>query len=1150
MNMSTLFRMLDHISGRGGKHRHSEQTTGGHSEKGPEMLEGWKSGAGTILLRNLLRHSLPLLVLYGVCAPLTFGEQAKPSVDYATDIKPLLRNKCFTCHGALKQEGGLRLDAATLIQKGGESGPAYVAGSVVKSLILVRVTGDEDQRMPPADDGPRLSADEVAKLTSWIQAGAVAPSEAIPEHPSRHWAFLPPVKGDVPGVSANWIRSDIDRFLASEQQRVGVKAVGETSRAMLLRRASLALTGLPPTPDERRAFLDDTSEDAFEKAIDNLLNSPRYGERWARHFMDIWRYSDPSGYGKEIRDSREHIWRWRDWIVESVNEDKGYDKMIVEMLAADEAAPEKQASLRATGFLARNWYKFNRNVWLDNIVEHTSKAFLGLTINCARCHAHKYDPFEQDGYYRMRAIFETHDVRDDPLWNATSPDSPAPEGTLVRAYDAHLDRQTFPFLMGNENRPEQGRPLSPGLPELLGELSIEPVPLPVTVWYPALRKDNREAGLKAAKTQIAAAETARKTAQAALVAARKSLAEFRDPTPDSSDPQKKSPPVNVTGDPVLRDDFSTLNRNNWTVEDGKWSIRDGRVVQSNGATKQHRLVSKISHPRDFRAKLKLRITGGETYKSVGIGFDGHGLAMNSVYLSVSGLKVQFTSQGSDARWVYPAAGMAQHAIKVGQDYVLELLVKDQLLNVLLDGDLKVAYNLPKRKAGRISVWAFSATGEFDQLDVTTLAAKTELQPAASGAPTVPKAPTRKGLELAVRVAEAALQVAIAQRRAAHSGIATLEARTKAEAVKYGLKKGDLDALAAVAGRASRRNNADVLAEKIAQAELKSEQARQKQATPDKAIRLKADGELQAAQKDLANLQKQYQTAQGQLENGSDEYAALGPQYPKTSSGRRIALARWITDRKNPLAARVLVNHVWLRHFDVPLLERTFNFGLQSPRPRHAKLLDWLAVQFMEDGWSLKKLHKRIMMSGVYRRTSSSADASPETRSADPDNMTLWRMNARRMEAEVVRDSLLFLGNSLDLTKGGPPVEHTQGQTVLRRSLYFRQDKERQMTFLSLFDGAKVNECYERKSTVAPQQALAMFNSRIAADQARQIAETYASQQGAGFVKAIFEHVLCREPTAKEQAECARFLADFQGSSEARRQLALVLLNHNDFVTIR
>ena len=1094
-----------------------------------------------------------LLVLSVACAAQTARAQGESkteqppgkSVNYLTEIKPLLRDKCFSCHSSRKQEGGLRLDAASLIRKGGESGPGYVSRSASNSLILQRVTAADDNRMPPAEEGPRLTADEVAKLTAWIQSGAAAPDEAIPEHPSRHWSFLPPVKADVPSTSAGWIRSDIDRFLAAEHQHLGVTAVGETSRSMLLRRASLVLTGLPPTPAERRAFLDDESKAAFENAVDRLLESPRYGERWARHFMDIWRYSDPSGYGKEIRDGREHIWRWRDWIVESLNADKGYDRMIVEMLAADEVSPEDQPSLRATGFLARNWYKFNRNVWLDNIVEHSSKAFLGLTVNCARCHDHKYDPFEQTGYYRMRAIFETHDVRDDSLQLASAG---AANGMLVRTYDAHLDRKTFTFLQGNADRPSED-PLHPGLPKILGELSVEPVSLPVTVWYPALRRENRDAALEAARAAIAAADTGLKNAQAAVAASRKKLAEFQEPKPGSA---KKTIPKTPAGPgtPVLSDDFSKLNLDQWKVESGTWLVKNGRVVQSIGATKQHRLVSSFNHPRDFRAKLRLRITGGETYKSVGLGFDVDGQAMNAVYLSVSGPKVQFTNQASDGVWQYPAGGMSPHPVKVGQDYVLELAVKDQLLNVLIDGELKVAYNLPKRKAGRMSVWAFSATAEFDQLDVTTLPPETQLEPAAGGSAAPPKLLTRKDLQLALKVSEAAEKIAVVHRSVTQSAAAALEARIAVETVKFGLADGNADTLAAAAGRASRQHTVEQLSLQVAQTQLKIEQAGQKQETSSAAARVKATSELQLAEKQLAELQKKLASAKGELENGSNQYAVLGPQYPKTSSGRRLAFARWITDRKNPLAARVLVNHIWLRHFDAPLLERTFDFGLRSEKPRHAALLDWLAVQFMEEGWSLKKLHKQIVMSGVYRLSSSPNEATAATRAADPDNHTLWRMNARRMEAEAVRDSVLSLGGSLDLSMGGPPIEHTLGQTVLRRSLYFRQDKERQMTFLSLFDGAKVNECYQRKATVAPQQALAMFNSQIAANQARKIAETHRTLNGSEFVKALFEHVLGREPAPKEQLECTQFLAEFKGSAEARRQLALVLLNHNDFVTIR
>ncbi|MFT5325982.1 MAG: mono/diheme cytochrome c family protein [Planctomycetaceae bacterium] len=1097
-------------------------------------------------MNHVDRSSLRNAILLGVFALMTVrtavAENPVGDVDYLTDIKPLLRDKCFSCHSARKQEGGLRLDAASLISRGGDGGPAIVASSPDASQILKRVTAEDDQRMPPSDSGTRLTPEEVAKLSAWIADGAASPTESIPAAPSEHWSFQPPVMIEIPDVSASWIRNDIDRFIAAEHQRAGVNAVGEASPSMLLRRVSLDLTGLPPTLSERQLFLQDDSADAFEHAVDRLLASPRYGERWARHFMDIWRYSDPSGYGKEIRDGREHIWRWRDWIVESLNDDKGYDRMIVEMLAADEVAPNDTNSLRATGFLARNWYKFNRNVWLDNIVEHSSKAFLGLTVNCARCHDHKYDPFEQVGYYRMRAIFETHDVRDDPFSNSS--------GQLVRTYDMHLDRETFTFLQGDENRPDKDNPLTAGLPELLGELPIEPVPLPVTAWYPALREDSRVAAHAAAVAQVSSSEAALKTAQATVLASARKLAAFREV--DSGSSAKESSPtrsVTTVGEaaaPVFADKFSKLNSDQWKVESGEWTVNDGRLVQSLGETKQHRLISMINHPRDFVATLRLRITGGDQYRSVGLGFDVDGRAMNAVYLSVSGPKVQFTNQGSDGRWQYPAAGMSAHHVQVGQDYELKLAVKDQLLNVFIDGELKVAFNLPTtRRPGRFSIWTFSATAEFSQFSLSSLPAGSLLMAGVKGSATPAKPLTRRDLELALQVAKAAEAAAITHQRVAESELESLTARRAAELVKHGLSEGNLNELAVVAGRTSRRLTVDKFEEQIAQSRLKIQQG--VQLPPTDANAKKA---LEVVEKQLAAQLKQLEAARGRLENGSVDYPSLGPNYPQTSSGRRLGFARWITDRKNPFAARVLVNHVWLRHFDSPLVERTFDFGLRSERPRHAVLLDWLAVRLMEENWSLKTLHKQIVMSGLYRLSSSSVEASADTLAVDPDNHSLWRMNVRRMEAEVVRDSVLHLGGSLDMTMGGPPVEHNQGQTVLRRSLYFRQDKERQMTFLSLFDGAKVNECYERKPTVSPQQALAMFNSPIASKQAQKLTEAHASLKSGDFVGTLFRHVLCREPSKHEVTECNQFLVEFDDSTNARHQLALVVLNHNDFVTIR
>ncbi len=224
--------------------------------------------------------------------------------------------------------------------------------------------------------------------------------------------FEPVERPSVPTVRhAGWLRNPIDAFIATEHEKHGLQPRPEANKATLLRRVYLDLIGLPPTREELHGFLEDPTPDAYEKVVDRLLASPRYGERWGRHWMDIWRYSDWAGYGAEVRDSQKHIWHWRDWIVESLNAVKGYDRMVQEMLAADELAPGDAGAARATGFLVRNWYLFNRNVWLDRIVEHTGKAFLGVTLNCTRCHDHCFDPFTQKEYYAIRAIFEPHNIR-------------------------------------------------------------------------------------------------------------------------------------------------------------------------------------------------------------------------------------------------------------------------------------------------------------------------------------------------------------------------------------------------------------------------------------------------------------------------------------------------------------------------------------------------------------------------------------------------------------------------------------------------------------------------------------------------------------------------------------------------------------------
>ena len=340
--------------------------------------------------------------------------------------------------------------------------------------------------MPPESEGVPLSAAEVATIRTWIDQGAKAPPEPVPEDPRKHWAYQPPVRPGIPRVAdPAGTRNPIDAFLSAGYVAKGLKPSPPVSRDLWLRRAFLDLIGMPPTREERKAFLADESTNAEEALVERLLSDPRHGERWGRHWMDVWRYSDWYGLGEEIRYSHPHIWHWRDWIVASINADKGYDRMIEEMLAGDEIAPEDPATLRATGFLVRNWDIFNRNAWLANTVEHTSRAFLGVTIQCARCHDHKFDPVSQADYYRLRAFFEPYQIRIDRVPGQAD----RTKAGLPRVFDDFMETPTFLFVRGDEASPDKSRPMTPAIPAVLGgEIKIRPVPLPITAACPDKRE--------------------------------------------------------------------------------------------------------------------------------------------------------------------------------------------------------------------------------------------------------------------------------------------------------------------------------------------------------------------------------------------------------------------------------------------------------------------------------------------------------------------------------------------------------------------------------------------------------------------------------------------------------------------------------------
>ena len=338
---------------------------------------------------------------------------------YLKSIKPLFQEKCVSCHGALRAEAGLRLDAIQAIRRGGSEGRIADTQDIGQSRLLQRITAlDHASRMPPEGEGTRLTAQQVSLVEEWLRRQMPGPTEEVfVASPREHWAYQPIVFPDLPKVRAVDGANPIDALIGAEQQAIGLVPSPPAAEANWLRRLSYDLTGMPPTVEELDEFSADSGDDRHQRWIERMLAKPSYGERWGRHWMDVWRYSDWDGYKEELRGSQRHIWHWRDWIVESLNHNKPYDEMIIEMLAADEVAPRDASRLRATGFLARNFHKSNRNIWLDATVEHTAKAFLGMTLNCSKCHDHKYDPLPQASYYQFRAIFEPHRIRSQAVWD-------------------------------------------------------------------------------------------------------------------------------------------------------------------------------------------------------------------------------------------------------------------------------------------------------------------------------------------------------------------------------------------------------------------------------------------------------------------------------------------------------------------------------------------------------------------------------------------------------------------------------------------------------------------------------------------------------------------------------------------------------------
>ncbi len=1079
---------------------------------------------------------------------------ADGQVDYLRDIKPIFMNHCVACHGGLKQNSKLRLDTAAGIKQGGESGPGLVIGKPAESFLLEVLTGDAGLQMPPAGQGTPPDAAEIALIRKWIEQGAKATADEKPqEDPRAHWSYQPPKTPAIPvPKDKNWQQHPIDAFIALQHQKHGLEPAPLATPEVLLRRVYLDLVGYPPSRQQLVDFLKNPSEQHYQQIVDRLLESPQYGERWGRHWMDVWRYSD--WYGRrpsnEIRYSQRHIWRWRNWIINSLNADKGYDQMLTEMLAGDEVAPTDNSVLAATGFLGRNWYKFDKNTWLFETVEQTSRGFLGITMRCARCHDHKYDPITQKDYYQFRAFFEPHAFRADKINPQAKTEIDNGKETvltdgLARAYDKDLDVPTYLFERGDDRSPDKEHPLVPGVPDSLGKskLSITPIQLPVPSYIPELQDSYRKIIEGQAQTTINKAKEDSEKSQKLVSQLTAELASLSDQPDPLSKPAK----------PYLVDDFTSLNTKHWKVRRGTWEVKNGHLTQT-AITSFATMESLTNHPRNFVARAKYRKLKPGTARSVGFSFDHvAGVSTQDVYTSrtdgkpAGGVQAFHRIKGKQT---YPREATTTGDFEVGDLIDLEFTVRERNLTIKVNGELRLEYTLPlERQDGKFCVWNHAGNCEFHSLEIKPLVR------------------SRADIEMALSAAKHGVKLAAKQNELAAAKLQEQITQWQAERVRLGVTAGDAKQAAITAHQA--RLQQTVIEAQIALL---------------KATRLVELADTDKNKQQRAMAEKNVQESLEARDNADGTYTQFKATYPTTSTGRRTALAHWMTQAANPRTSRIAVNHIWLRHFGEALVPSVDNFGLSGKKPSHPQLLDWLANQLANNGWRMKPIHRLMVTSRTYRLASRTENVEHPNLQQDPKNRFLWRMNWHRMEAEAVRDSLLAVAGKMDSTVGGPDLAEVEGQTSRRRSLYFRTTPDNQMQMLTLFDQANPTECYRRKESVIPQQALALSNGRLAIDMSRLLAADLSKQVGTSteptieqkFIQHAFETILSRQPTANEMAACQSFLSQnslllsqptslktFPAGKEeptvaastdihqrARENLIHVLFNHNEFVTIR
>ncbi len=913
-------------------------------------------------------RGLPLLLMITTATPGLCAEATEPN----NAVRDLLSKHCFSCHGPDKQQGGLRLDKRRSLLAGGDSGePAIRPGQPSASELIRRITSrDPEVMMPPK--GSRLTPTATGLISEWIRRGAVMTGDT--DAGTSHWSFQPLKPVRLPTLSradAARARSPIDLFVVSRLAADKLELSPPTDRRRLLRRASLVLTGLPPSPEQARHFQADLDPGAWERAVDRLLASPRYGERWASHWLDLVRFAETTGY--ETNSRIGNAWYYRDYVIQAFNDDRPYDRFVFEQLAGDTTRNDT-----ATGFLVagpRDTVKSpderltrqQRQDELDEVISATGSVFLGLTIGCARCHSHKFDPIPQRDYYAVQALFA---------------------GVRYGNRRIHGDQD------------DRWRARVPAVQDRLNKIGI-------------LR------------------EKLRKTFRL-----RKSV-DFRQTT-ESFDAVTTS---------ALR---LTIHATN---DGGSPKLDD----------------------------LEAWTPAGDRGPSRNVALDTLGAVADSSSFAMAN--------------------------------------QSRLAENLIDGARKLNFFWQARQPGPAWVTITFARPQTIHRVI--------LKPMGSSVPVdydleVPDGPGT-------------------WRTIAHSRDRTLHPKDQraAKTIRMqGVAAADVLQLRNTAGRfASAQAELDRLTAGP-QGFLGTFQA------PETTYRLKRGDPMQ-------RLEQVVPDVPGLI--GSLDLDARA-----SDTTRRIALARAITSSHNPLTPRVIVNRIWQHHFGTGLVDTPSDLGRNGSRPTHPKLLDWLALDLVQHGWSLKHLQRRILLSATFRQSSRPRAAAL---AIDGDTRLLWRFPPRRLEAEALRDSILAASGRLNSRMRGPgfdfydvpqsnfgdyvPKEEFD-RSGWRRMVYGTRIRLMRPGIFGAFDCPDGGQMAPKRTrSTTPVQSLGLFNSRFMNRQARFLAERARDAVGADTgnqVQAMVNWTLGRELEPEEQTVLVELARRF-----GPQQVGRVLLNSNEFV---